>query len=105
MPLLDEPGSGFADRNPLLPLLLGMLSLSQRLDRLLPEPPPPAPVTAPTPAVAEEDRLLMVILGLVSMRRTFLGALEANRSPGEGAPPTSRAPPMSAAPSLRDLLR
>jgi hypothetical protein len=105
MSLLDEPGSDFADRNPLLPLLLGMLSLSQRFNRLLPEPPAPAPTPAPPLPAPEEDRLLLMILGLVSVRRTFLGALEASRSSGEAAPPVPVAPDAPAAPSLRDLLR
>ncbi|AFE06811.1 hypothetical protein COCOR_06212 [Corallococcus coralloides DSM 2259] len=98
MPLLDEPWSDFADRNPVLPLLLGMLSLSQRLNHLLPEPAaPPSPLPE-----TEEDRLLLMVLGLVSARRTFLGAMEASRSSGEVATP---APDASAAPSLRELLR
>jgi hypothetical protein len=105
MPLLDEPGSDFADRNPVLPLLLGMLSLSQRLERLLPEAPALAPASDPLPSASEEDRFLLMILGLVSVRRTFLGAMEANLSPGEGARPAPHAPAVSTAPSLRELLR
>ncbi|RKG77976.1 hypothetical protein D7W79_14070 [Corallococcus exercitus] len=98
MPLLDEPWSDFADRNPVLPLLLGMLSLSQRVNRLLPEAPTPAS-SLPAP---EEDRLLLMVLGLVSARSTFLIAMEASRAPGEAAPPPPVAPD---APSLRELLR
>jgi hypothetical protein len=105
MPLLDEPWSDFADRNPLLPLLLGMLSMSQRLDRLLPEAPASDPATAHLPPTPEEDRLLLMVLGLVSVRRTFLGLLESSRSPGDAARPEPGAPAVSAAPSLRDLLR
>lgn len=105
MPLLDEPGSDFADRNPLLPLLLGMLSLSQRFARLLPEPPAPTPTPALPLSAPEEERLLLMILGLISARRTFLGTLEASHAPVEAVPPAPLAPDAPEVPSLRELLR
>jgi hypothetical protein len=114
MSLLDEHGRDFVDRNPLTPLLLGMISLLRRLDRVLPEAPGVASdMTAPEVTAAEvapappsppEDRLLLMVLGLISVRRTLLGALAPLRAASDGAS-SPTAPSEREVPAPRDLLR
>jgi hypothetical protein len=113
MSLLDEHGRDFVDRNPLTPLLLGMISLSRQLDRVLPEAPGvapgvapevTAPEVAPAPPSPPEDRLLWMVLGLISVRRTLLGTLAPLRAASDGASaPTT--PTEREVPAPRDLLR
>lgn len=108
MSLLDEHDRDFVDRNPLTPLLLGMISLSRRLDRVLPEAPGTAPVVAPeVPPVCSspsEDRLLLMVLGLISVRRTLLGTLAPLRAASDGAVSTTSSSEREV-PAPRDLLR
>ncbi|WP_309896641.1 hypothetical protein [Archangium sp.] len=105
MALLEELRAGFSDHDTVLHLLLGLVSLSRRLEPLLPEPPPGAPAQAPTPLAEADERRVLLLLGLVSVRRTLMNTLEPLRAAAD-APATTEAPePAAEPPSLRELLR
>lgn len=106
MSLVEAPRAEFSDHDTVLHLLLGLVSVSRRLERLLPEGPstdgrdaPPAPLTE-----EEEERRVLLLLGLVSVRRTVMGTLEPLRAASAPVPPEPPGPG-AALPSLRELLR
>lgn len=102
MALLEELRAEFADHDTVLHLLLGLVSLSRRLEPLLPEPAPAAPTEAPSSRAEEDERRVLLLLGLVSVRRTLMDTLEPLKT-AEEAP--ARTQPATALPSLRELLR
>lgn len=135
MPLLDSVRDEFADRNVLLHLLLGAVSLGRRLDVFLPPRPSSGaegepksheeadrsagvPLDAP-PATgsggassaeprAPDDPLLYLVLGLISLRRTIMVELDpirAEHAGARGAGPRADKASSAAELRLRDLLR
>ncbi|HEX8440878.1 hypothetical protein [Archangium sp.] len=105
MALLEELRADFADHDTVLHLLLGLLSVSRRLEPLLPEAPPGVPAQAPGALAEADERRVLLLLGLVSVRRTLMNTLEPLRA-AAGAPERTEAPTAPAAlPSLRELLR
>jgi hypothetical protein len=97
MALLEELRGEFAEHDTFLHLLLGLIALAHRLDPLLPEVPGPPPREPPSPAPDEdEQRAVLLLLGLVSLRRTLRGALEPLR-------PASSASPDDGSTGLRDV--
>jgi len=105
MARLEELRAGFADHDTVLHLLLGLVSLSRRLEPLLPPPPSGAPAEAPTPLAEADERGVLLLLGLVSGRRTLLNTLEPLRAAAEAPSRTEAPEPAAVLPSLRELLR
>ncbi len=105
MALLEELRTDFSDHDTVLHLLLGLVSLSRRMDRLLPAGPPvEAPCAPPVPLPEEEERRVLLLLGLVSLRRTVMGTLEPLRAAVAPSPPESSGPD-AGLPGPRELLR
>jgi hypothetical protein len=103
MALLEEMRGGFAEHDVFLHLLLGLLSVSRRLERVLPREPVRGPEEPAPGLTQEEERRVLLLLGLVSVRRTLLGTLEPLRPSG---PPGGEAcEPRAPLPSPRELLR
>ncbi|MFE8596123.1 hypothetical protein [Archangium violaceum] len=102
---LEELRADFADHDTVLHLLLGLVSWSRRLECLLPEPPHAAPTEAPTPLAEADERRVLVLLGLVSLRRTVMNTLEPLKAAAEAPARTEAPAPEASLPSLRELLR
>lgn len=101
MALIDSVREGYAEHNVPLHLLLGLISLSRRMDVYLPPPPAGAPPVSEAPG---GDPVLHALLGLISLRRTLLSAVEPIRQAHEAA--QARPGPLAPAPPpARDLLR
>jgi len=105
MARLEELRAEFSDHDPVLHLLLGLVSLSRRLEPLLPAPPSGAPAQAPSPLAEADERRVLLLLGLVSVRRTLMNTLEPLRAGAEASARTEAPEPAAALPSLRELLR
>lgn len=103
MALLEELRAEFSDHDTVLHLLLGLVSLSRRLEQVLPEPPVEAPAAPPAPT-PEEERRVLLLLGLVSVRRTVMGTLEPLRAASAAVPPEPSGP-VEGLPGPRELLR
>jgi hypothetical protein len=116
VPLLDSVRDEFADRNVALHVVLGAISLAQRLDALVPKRPAPHASNEPEepaaskPRMAREpgDPLLDFVLGLIALRRALMAELEPIRAahasaeqPRPAGPRKNDAPPLR----LRELLR
>jgi hypothetical protein len=95
MALVEGLRGEFADHDVYLHLLLGLVSASRRLERLLPDVPPSPPAEPQAALSADEEGRVLALLGLISVRRTLMGMLEA-RSAQSGA---SRAPEVDTAPA------
>ena len=98
--MIREPIRDVDDSNPLVPLALGLLSALGRFEALVERPGPPE--IEERKVTAEEDPLLLVALGLLSVNRTLSRWLDVV-CPGDERveatqPAASRARP-------RDLLR
>jgi hypothetical protein len=97
--MIDSHGDDFDQRNVFLHLALGMVSASQRLDRVLSRHGRSTEATEPGPLGPEDEMLLDFVLGLVSFRDHALAALSsAHRAP-------RLAPRRPEGSSPRDLLR
>ncbi|MDC0683645.1 hypothetical protein [Sorangium atrum] len=127
MPLLDSVRDEFANRNALLHLLLGAISMGRRLDALLPGAPAmsepsagapekrrlPPPDGAPHGTSAGDprgasDQLLYLVLGAISLRRALMAELEPLHAAHAAAVRQGAAgaqDPAGQAATLRDLLR
>lgn len=90
MSRLHSTQDRFAEQNPPLQLLLGLLSATGRVERMLPTP--TAGDASPT---EEPDRFVALLLGVVAFRRGLLALLESAcaepsapevPAPGSGAP-------------------
>ena len=92
---LHSARGAFGEQNLPLQLLLGLLSGTERVARLL-----PADASDAAPAAQSPDRFTALLLGMVSFRRSLLVVLESARA--ERAAPDAAA---SAPGPLRDLLR
>lgn len=103
MALLEEMRGGFAEHDVFLHLLLGLLSVSRRLEPVVPREPVRGPEGTAPGLTEEEERRVLLLLGLVSVRRTLLGTLEPLRSSGPPGEDTSG--PGVPPPSPRELLR
>jgi hypothetical protein len=105
MALLEGLRGGFDEHDAFLHLLLGLVSLSRRLERLLPPPPEGAPARSAEAPQEEDERVVLLLLGLLSVRRTVMGTLKPLRAthtpPARGDASEERAE----APSPRELLR
>lgn len=102
---LLEPRAGFSDHDTVLHLLLGLVSVSRRLERLLPAgPPADAPGAPPATPSEEEERRVLLLLGLVSVRRTVMGTLEPLRASSAPIQPEP-SEPGAGLPGPRELLR
>ncbi|ADO75699.1 uncharacterized protein STAUR_7944 [Stigmatella aurantiaca DW4/3-1] len=89
----------------MLHLLLGLVSASRRLEAQM----LPASLSAPqqvpaAPLDATQERQVLVLLGVLSMRRTVMGLLEPLRQTREAAPSRPAEPPAEPL-NLRALLR
>jgi len=105
MALLEEPRAEFSEHDTVLHLLLGLVSVSRRLERLLPAPPSQVPGEPPVMLPSADERQVLLLLGVVSLRRTLMSALTPLRDSAEAAGQPS---PPDAAPegfSPRELLR
>ena len=105
MALLEEVRGGFTEHDVFLHLLLGLVSLSRRLEPVLPREPAHLPRGACPPLTEEEERRVLVLLGLLSVRRTLLGTLEPLRNTGRAGSREGVSEPRAEPPSLRELLR
>ncbi|MCP3100722.1 hypothetical protein LZ198_17775 [Myxococcus sp. K15C18031901] len=94
---LQEDASGQA---PFLHLVLGLLSATERVTRLLTRP-HRGPRDARAPRPAEADGLVHLLLGIVSVQVRLREALDASPQ----APSTRAEPHEPAPPPLEDLLR
>ena len=105
MALLETLRHDFAEHDVFLHLLLGLVSLSRSHDAALPSPSVGPVESPPESDLGPEDRPVLLLLGLLSVRRTLMQGLEAHRVREE--PPTRSSPVSSPAesPRLRDLLR
>jgi hypothetical protein len=106
MALLEELRGDFTEHDVFLHLLLGLVSVSRRLERVLPPEPTRVPQAAtPAPLTEEEERRVMLLLGLVSARRTLLGTLEPLRAASRASTSPGASEPREEGPTLRELLR
>jgi hypothetical protein len=106
MALLETPRAVFSDHDTVLHLLLGLVSGARRLETVLPELPATPPTQSLSPLDAETERRVLLLLGLISVRRTVLDTLEPQWRAARSAPPRE-APSASAedVPGPRALLR
>ena len=95
MSRLHSTRGRFAEQNPPLQLLLGLLSATGRVAHLLPAPAPDTEASSAPP-----DPLVALLLGVVSFRRTLLRVLGSARSEHAAREESTPSPG-----SLRDLLR
>lgn len=124
MASLDDAREDYADENPPVFLLLGLVSALQRLEPLLPPVEAPcasteAPGSSTPEATSGAARFLYLVLGLIAFRRHLLATLAAAtpdtpRDASTGTPllgvrpaaaPDGSQKPTPRPPSLRELLR
>lgn len=105
MALLEELRGEFTEHDVFLHLLLGLVSASRRLEQVLPREPLGVPAETSPQASETEERRVLLLLGLLSVRRTLLGTLEPLRRPGRSASSEEASGQRAAPPSLRELLR
>ena len=105
--LLEE----FSEQNLLLQVLLGVLSETERVERLLPRP--AAASSAPRVAAPTIDPFVAALLGVVSLRQQLRGAVteEAARRPtrdrdrGRRDVASPSSPGRRRPPTIRELMR
>ncbi len=97
--MIDDLREDFTDHDVFLHLVLGLLSATGRVTRLLPTP---AEEAAPSGAAGppRDERFLHLLLGIVSVRTRLLQALEPEAAAAAAAPRSEREPE-----PLSDLLR
>lgn len=96
MPGINDVREGYADENPPVLLLLGLVSALRRLEPLLPpEPLPAAPAEGPG-----SGRFLCLVLGLIAFRQHLMATLALPPEPQDAPQPGD-----AGGPSLRELLR
>ena len=105
MALLEGMRGDFDEHDAFLHLLLGLVSLSHRFERLLPPPPEDPPVPPAQAPREEEERLVLLLLGLVSVRRTVMGTLAPLRATQTPPASTDASESRAQPPLPRDLLR
>jgi hypothetical protein len=105
MALLEGLRGDFDEHDAFLHLLLGLVSLSHRSERLLPRPPEGAPIPPTVALDGEEEKRVLLLLGLVSLRRTWMGALEPLRAASTPPASTGASEPRAELPRPRELLR
>lgn len=105
MTVLEQLRHDFATHDSFLHVLLGLVSLASRSEQELPQAPPTRPTPSAEPPMAPEDRPVLLVLGLVSVRRTLMRTLEPHRKREAPPPPESLDSPAGEPPRLRDLLR
>ena len=99
-PLLDQRVAQFAERNMVLWLALGGLSYARKLDELLERHGQADPTREP---VANDDEMLMAVLGLVAFARRLEAVLEQASVAPE--PPPDASPPDASPLPVAGLLR
>ncbi len=95
MSRLHSTRRAFGEQNLPLQALLGLLSATEAVERLL-----PSAGAGPAAPSAPPDRFTSLLLGLVSFRRTLLTVLGSARSEHAAREESTPSPR-----SLRDLLR
>lgn len=107
MSRVDELHPRFEEYNLTLQLFLGLLSVTERIEKLLPPPEGNDKTDAPEPT--DLDCFAAMLLGVVSFRRRLLDlADEVGRvddAPSDEARPPGDATPPASSRSLRELLR
>ncbi|HEX8821060.1 MAG TPA: hypothetical protein VF794_14120 [Archangium sp.] len=105
MALLEGLRGDFDEHDAFLHLLLGLVSLSRRFEPLLPPPADGAPVPPAEAPHEGDERLVSLLLGLVSVRRTVMGTLEPLRAAHTPPASTDVSEARARSPLPRDLLR
>ncbi|PTL79663.1 hypothetical protein [Vitiosangium sp. GDMCC 1.1324] len=104
MALLEELRGDFDEHDAFLHLLLGLVSLSERFERLLPSSRSIPGEGSAAPA-GEDERLVLLLLGLISVHRSLVGALEPLRATGRSPASTISSGLEAELSRLRELLR
>jgi len=80
MSIVESLQEEFAEHDVFLHLLLGLVSVARRSEQVVP-PTPPAPRVEPSSVLdTEEERRVMLLLGVLSVRRSLLGTVEPLRA-------------------------
>jgi hypothetical protein len=104
MTRLEGMRAEFSNHDAFLQLLLGLVSLSRRFERHLPEAPQGLPVM-PSALAEEEERKVLLLLGLISVQRTLKARLEPMRAPTPALALTDPPSPPAYPQELLELLR
>lgn len=106
MALLDELRFEFAEHNVFLHLLLGLVSLGQRLESWLPaKSSGAAPAASDPEATRDDERPLLLLLGLISLHETLMDTTAPIRSSALARESIDEHAPTEPPSRLTDLLR